>query len=237
VIEINGLWYTVGQLSSGISPAVVNTGQQMSLTLNLYDAKGAQDITHVGLYTDFPQKIDNPAYAMAAVAYDTSGNGIINTDGSISGYSIKTSSANNVLTVTFNINFAKPLGTQDLVLRFWNAFGASQDMIIAHALNIVGTSTTPSTAQPSTTPSTAQPSTTPSTALNNANLMTVVKEWAGYSPISISDSQLLQAVGYEGNHIPTWVMRNVAKYLVDSDISKNDFTSVIKYLEDRHIIK
>ncbi|MDE1767533.1 MAG: hypothetical protein KGI27_14860, partial [Thaumarchaeota archaeon] len=62
------------------------------------------------------------------------------------------------------------------------------------------------------------------------DLITPVKEWAGYGPAAISDSQMLHSMGYQGSHIPLWVMRNVAKYLVDDEITQDEFTDIIKYL-------
>ena len=169
----------------------------------------------------------------------------------------------NKLQVTFYGTFVRPMPVSDIGIRTWGYDTYSQDVYVVNALQStsgvetlgsnVGTAATqtviinPSidqanTNNPAISANTANtPATNPgiNTAANAPanDLITSVKEWAGYSPTAISDSQMLQSIGYQGSHIPGWVMKNVAKYLVDGTITQEQFTGTIKYLVDNHIIK
>jgi hypothetical protein len=215
-------------LNQGFTPVVVNTGQQANITISAYEHSGPQSISHVGLYTDFSQLGLNPAYANTAVVYDLSGNQILNNNGNIKTYSITTATEGNKFAVTFNIVFAKPMGTQTIIFRMWNIYGASSDAQVLHALNIVspaGSSSTQSTIQRSSPVTTTQ-----------IDMMTAIKDWGGYSPHGITDAQLLSDMGIKGHVIPSWVMKTT-KWVVDDEVSQQEFISVIKYMSEKGIIK
>jgi hypothetical protein len=159
------------------------------------------------------------------------------------------------------MTFAKPMKTTDIIIRFWNNDAASRDTEVVNAFQVEGTliGTGSSTAKNSnivtgnpTTSSAIPPvsqslnisnsktasNTIPSTNSNSMpTLMDETKEWAGYSPVSISDSELLADMGLKGNHIPQWFMKSTSKWFVNGNLDQQEFVSAIKYMYDKGIIK
>jgi hypothetical protein len=66
--------------------------------------------------------------------------------------------------------------------------------------------------------------------------MPSIKKWGGYSPTSISDSQLLADVGMNGTHIPSWFMKTT-KWIVTNEVNQQDFLNALKYMHDNGMIK
>jgi hypothetical protein len=268
-LQINGNLYSSTSLAQGFTPVPVQTGQQVSITVRLYDSKGPTDIPHVALYMDFSDPNNNPAFANTGIVYDTSGNQILNKNGNIKSYSITTAVENQKLVVTFNIVFAKPIGTQDVIMRAWNTYGKSQDTAFLHALNIVNSPTPAPTTPAPTTPAPTTPAPTtpapttpapttpapttpahttpapttpapttpaPTAQAPTADLMQPIKDWGGYSPHPITNSELLSDIGIKGHMIPTWVV-NTAKWVVNGEETPQEFITAIKYLSEKRIIQ
>ena len=61
-----------------------------------------------------------------------------------------------------------------------------------------------------------------------------IKKWSGTS--SISDAVLLNDMNMQGKHIPSW-LKKVAEWVVDGQISQNDFVNAIKYVDENGITK
>ena len=258
-LQINGNLYSSTSLAQGFTPVPVQTGQQVSITVRLYDSAGPTDISHVALYMDFSDPSHNPVFANTGIVYDTSGNQILNTNGNIKSYSITTAAENQKLAVTFNIVFAKPIGTQDIIMRAWNTYGSSQDTAFLHALNIVNSPTqapttpAPTTPAPTTPAPTTQATPTPApttqatptqapttqatpTQAPTADLMQPIKDWGGYSPHPITNSELLSDIGIKGHMIPTWVMKTT-KWVVNGEETPQEFITAIKYMSEKGIIQ
>jgi hypothetical protein len=61
------------------------------------------------------------------------------------------------------------------------------------------------------------------------NLFSVIKKWSGRTSESASDSEILEAIGVEGDHIPSWFKKN-AKWVLLQRISQAEFVDAIKYM-------
>lgn len=61
------------------------------------------------------------------------------------------------------------------------------------------------------------------------NLFSVIKKWSGRTSESASDSEMLEAIGVEGDHIPSWFKKN-AKWVLLQRISQAEFVDAIKYM-------
>jgi len=67
-------------------------------------------------------------------------------------------------------------------------------------------------------------------------MMTIIKEWGGYLPQSVSDSQLLNSMGIKGDHIPSWFV-TAAKWVADGSFTVGDFENAVEYMHDKGIIR
>ena len=56
--------------------------------------------------------------------------------------------------------------------------------------------------------------------------------WAGYSEETMSDKELLDELGIEGNTIPSWFKSNVGKAFYKEVVSLDELLKALSYLEE-----
>ena len=61
-----------------------------------------------------------------------------------------------------------------------------------------------------------------------------VRMWSGFEPESMTDAQLLAALGlgYPGANIPGWVMTELGVLVAKGDVTVNEFKTVLEYVLD-----
>jgi hypothetical protein len=153
--------------------------------------------------------------------------------------------------IHFRITFAKPMDKSDLILRVWDSDRHNMDTIVRDALEVVPSAqtTSPTTSPTTSAPTNAKPvfsfssstvplsKTTTGSTVQPANDVTdEIKMWGGYSPKSISDSELLGDLGMHGNHIPNWLMKST-KLFVNGDVSQDEFLNILKYMDKQGFLK
>jgi YVTN family beta-propeller protein len=245
--SIDGGGFVLAGLTNTIATQTEKTGTPADIKLNLLSSLSLQ---HIALYTNLrgnardidksdtyiiyekgqPLQIVDPHGYFADVKFDLTKTGYKNT-------------------IVYKITFAKPMEKSDIDLRVWDEIRAPSDNRILDAWQVEPSSTTaPSQTAPVTTPSITTPpaTTTPATtppiqntapvSENTPDLMPAIKDWGGYSPTSISDSKLLSDMGVKGQHIPSWVMKTT-KWIVDGEISQQEFVNMITYLSENGMTK
>jgi len=249
--KINSNPYKLPNYTNTGPLSTIPVGSPFTIKVMLYGDVDPSSVKHVSLFTNIRGNYASLAISDTILSWDAAQPlqisdpnhffGPVTTNATVQG---------NKLQVTFNGTFAKPMLPSDIGIRTWGYDLYSQDVYLINAWQATSVQTlgsnvgTTNTKIINTNPSTATQtnisnipnSTTSANTLAN-DLVTTVKEWAGYNPTAISDSQMLQSMGYQGTHIPTWVMKSMAKYLVDGSITQGDFAGAIKYLADNHIIK
>jgi len=59
----------------------------------------------------------------------------------------------------------------------------------------------------------------------------IISQWAGYSTKFVTDNELLDQLGIEGNKIPTWYKKQVADWVYDRTITQKEFVNALKFFE------
>jgi hypothetical protein len=135
-VSINGKGYLLTQFANTIQTYTGKTGEPTSFKMNLSDATGIQ---HIGLYTnlrgDHREVQDSDTYLI----YDE-GNQLEITDprGYFSNVNFTESEYNGKYIAEFNMTFAKPMDTSDIIIRSWDERLNSGDTKIFDALKIEG---------------------------------------------------------------------------------------------------
>ena len=76
-------------------------------------------------------------------------------------------------------------------------------------------------------------STTPSdTELSDADTLSIIRIWAGFEQGTVTDDELLQALNldYHDNHIPNWVMTELAVLVSKGSITADEFVLALQYV-------
>ena len=74
--------------------------------------------------------------------------------------------------------------------------------------------------------------TPPDTELSDAEILSIVRVWAGFERGSVTDDELLQALNldYQGAHIPNWVMTKLGVLVSKGSVSTDEFLTAITYV-------
>ena len=60
--------------------------------------------------------------------------------------------------------------------------------------------------------------------------VSAIKKWAGYDSEIVSDSQLLNTIGIDGDYIPKWFKKS-AKWIVNDQIRLEEFIDALRFLD------
>ncbi|MDE1728048.1 MAG: hypothetical protein KGH81_02570, partial [Thaumarchaeota archaeon] len=252
-LTINSNLYKLPNYTNTGPLGMIPVGSPFAIKVTLYGDNGPQSVKHVSLVTNIHGNYASITGADTAILWDASQPlQIVDPHHFFGTITANTTVVDGKLQVTLHGTFANPMPLSDIGIRTWGYDLYSQDVYVINAWQAtsVKTESNIGTLQSSQILNTTNDiilktnteNTTTNTSTNTASnavndFITTVKEWAGYSPNVISNSQLLQSMGYQGNYIPPWVMKGTAKYLVDGSITQDDFAGAIKYLVDNHIVK
>jgi hypothetical protein len=232
--SIDGNGFPLSSYSNHVVTTTLSTGESIPLGLTYYTPR---QIQHVALYFNVHGSTGELQDSDTYIIYDV-GQPLQTVDPHGFFADVKITSSKIELKHKFNyyITFAKPMEKSDVIVRTWDDLKRNTDTKILDAIQVVNSEK--SETQNQVTPSTIVPSKVlPQLQKENApDFMPSIKEWGGYSSTSISDSELLSNMGLEGNHIPSWVMKTT-KWLIDGQMTQQEFIDSIKYLHDNGMIK
>ncbi|MGC1708428.1 MAG: sialidase family protein [Nitrosotalea sp.] len=238
--------FALSRAANTIETSTEQVSKPVNLKLVLHDN---EPIIHVSLFTNLRGQARDIKDSDTAIIFDQGKPpSVIDPHGFFSKVNVTESENGMRYEFDYNITFAKPMEKSDIILRAWNDQLASADMDIMDAWqadsenqtsNTVGTPAVPSSIKPvftvskATNPDSVQ---SPIQAAGKPDLRETIMEWGGYSPTSISDSDLLKALGIQANHIPSWFM-NTVKWVVNNQTSQGDFVNTIKYMYNMGLVK
>lgn len=135
-LSINGKGFILSQYANTIETQTVKTGELVQLKILASDASG---IAHVGLYTNihgFTGEIQN---SDTYIVYDKENSvGITDPNNIFSNVTLTTSKEGTKHEFLYNITFAKPMDTSDIIFRIWDEKRNSADTKIFDAIKVVG---------------------------------------------------------------------------------------------------
>ncbi|HJU13366.1 MAG TPA: hypothetical protein VJ792_02805 [Candidatus Nitrosotalea sp.] len=236
-LTINGNGFPITGSASTIQTQSFQTGQPIHLKLVFHSP---YDVEHVSLFTNLRGSSRDIQDSDTTITYENGQNPqILDPHGYFSDVKVAKSTNGDRIEFDYEITFAKPMDTSDIILRSWNTYKASQDTDIMNTWNVKEQSQI-SPSQLPTQSAQNQAGSSISVPQNQepqqVDMMNAIKEWGGYSPTSISDSQFLSDLGIKAQHIPSWVMKT-SEWVVKGGESQDEFVNDIKYLHDKGVIR
>jgi hypothetical protein len=240
--SLDGNNYLIARYANTIQTVTEKVGMPIILQLASPDAT----ISHIALYTNMEGLNKEIGDSDTYVIYDKgSPPQLVDPHGYFSNVKITTTTDNNnIEKFVFTMTFAKPMPKSNIFIREWDEAKYSSDTKIKDAIQIIESPQNTQTLKdllPEKIPSqdmSSKPSDGDITPRLDAtdDVTPYIKQWAGYSSTSISDSELLGHMGINGNHIPSWFMKGT-KWLVNGDTSQQEFKEAIQYMLTKGIIK
>ena len=231
---IDGGGYVLGGYQNTLKTVSEKTGTPIDLKLNL----PATNLEHLALYTNLSGKSREITDSDTYIIYDKGGKlQKVDPNGYFSDVKFDLDTQGVTNKIEYHITFAKPMDTSDIIFRAWNDRMSSSDVKLVDAIKVEQSQVTSASEIPpqagilQTAPIPSQ-----QTEQSATDIISTIKDWAGFSSHPISDSELLSQLGIEGSTIPHWVS-TTAKYVTSNDLSPEQFQDIVKYLASNGIIK
>jgi len=197
-------------------------GHASKLILRLHENSGPSALQHVSMY------LNVHGYGSFIQDSDTfvrfnMGEPITVKDphGYFSDAKISVAPRGNDVDVTFLLTFDKPMDVTDVIIRAWDYERNSKDAIFRDAI----------IAEEMLLPD--DKILEPDTQIIPSLLIPeeIISGWAGYSTDVVTDEELLDQLGMDGNSIPSWYKEIVSKWVFDGSISQNEFVDALRFFE------
>lgn len=235
-LSIDGNGYLIGGYANTLETVTEQVGKPANLTFTTI----SRPLVHMSIYTNMHNISDEIADSDTFVTYDKGQPlQIVDPHGFFSKVTVDTKQDGNKQSISYNVIFAKSMPKSNIIMRAWDDHHASQDIKFFDAWQAVesgGTQTSSSNVPQAGLIQNIEPQPSQVQAIQtNPELVDIIKQWGGYSPKSISDSEMLSDMGIDAKHIPSWYMKT-SKWVVSNDMTPEEFVNAIKYMYDKGII-
>lgn len=236
-LSIDGNGYLIGGYANTLETVTEQVGKPANVTFTTI----SRPIMHMSIYTNLHNIADEISDSDTSISYDKGQQlKIVDPHGFFSKVTVDAKHNGNKQSISYNVVFAKSMPKSNIIMRAWDDHHASQDIKLFDAWQAVesGGSQTSNSNVPQTglvQSIVPQPNPVQNTIPTNPELVDIVKQWGGYSAKSISDSEMLSDMGIDAKHIPSWYMKT-SKWVVNNDVTPEEFVNAIKYLYDKGII-
>lgn len=230
---LNGNEIDVSNFVNEVGVTTIKTGEATNLSLLLSDDDG---VVYVGLYTNLRDSERQRHQSDTIIEWrNNEGLSVIDPHGYFEDASVIVSDKDNKKEFSFDITFANAMEKSDLIVYVWDIRRNSFQTSILDMWEVIDNPKPSHVTEPEITTDVSEPSKDTSESIPLINISVVLDNWAGYSESTSSDSEMLQSIGLEGEHIPSWVKKLggwVHKGLID-DV---DFINAIKNLYSRGLV-
>jgi hypothetical protein len=158
---------------------------------------------------------------------------VVNKNGYLSDANVSFVQRDKNIEAVFSLTFAKPMDTSDIIVRAWDADRNSRDTTFLDAIKVEQAKSTPAPSDISESQSQIKPE-SDLVKMDPEPLLSVplLKQWAGFSEVSVSDEEFLKNLGFEGTKIPSWFKKsNVSKWVIENTISQRELLDTLKFFE------
>ena len=135
------------------------------------------------------------------------------------------------LEVIFDMTFAKPMETSDVIIRAWDIYRNSNDVHFVDAIKVVSP-TSPQVVEIPPLDITDQKVSEQKAFIPQE----VFDKWAGYSEETLSDSELLAEIGIEADYIPNWYKKMASNWIKNGVVTYQEFADALYFLYESGIL-
>ncbi|MDE1830417.1 MAG: NHL repeat-containing protein, partial [Thaumarchaeota archaeon] len=243
---INGHGFKLDNLTNVITSSTFRVGQPVSMKLLIYESAGSSDISGVSLFANLHGNDLKVGDSDTILAYNDGSTTITDPEGFFKSTNVITKTENDKLEVDFNMTFAKPMSSSNLIIRTWDMSNYVGDIQILNAFQVSPALIT-------------EKSNSTITLENNSNQTNVyipvwirsVASW--WHDGKVDDANFLSGIQYMIDHkiikipqttsakkaaqfIPSWV-KNEVGWWSEGQLPDKEIVKSLQYLISQGIIK
>lgn len=223
------------QLTNSMPTAKIETGKPVRFSMLLYENSGIQGLDHISLYMNL-RGMDRAIYQSDTFIRLHQGQTIISDPhGFFQSAEISLIPRGNLIEAAFDVTFAEPMELSDLIFRAWDHKLNSRDAKFLNAIEIIEPQTNVNTDV--LTIVSAEQSTDES-SLETIVPKDILNMWAGFSSEVISDSEILDMLGLEGDSIPSWYKEIIIEGMIKRNIiSQEEMLNALTFFYDNGFLE
>jgi hypothetical protein len=222
--------------NNNLEPINAKTGKPFTITLTVYENSGLQAFQHISLYMNLRGLDDQVHESDTYIRWDKGlPVSIRDPHGYFADADVEVFEVGNKIQVVFAFNFALPMETSDVIIRTWDNKRNSWDSNFPGLLTVTGS---PFFGEPLEAIDLGD---VLGREASSGNVTSIFPEgfldrWNAFSDGNVSDGDLLEVLGLEGQIIPDWFKKTAAKWFMEQKISEQEFIDALTYLSNKNIL-
>jgi len=215
------------KLVNSMPTAIVETGQEIQLRIQIYENSGLDALQHVSLYMNLRGHERQVHQSDTFILYDKGSPVVIkDSNGYLSNADAELLERENNVEAIFSMTFEEEMDLSDIIIRTWDVNRNSRDAIFVDAIQVI-----PAEQQLEADDILDKQNNEPIMDPEPLMSMEVLDDWAGYSNNPISDSEFLSHIGIDGEKIPGWFKNNNAKWVREGMLTQNEFVNALQFFD------
>jgi len=196
-LNINGNLFKLPNFENQISTQTFDVGEKITMKFIAFEQRGVESLVHFEFLTNLTEKIRGYTSSDTYLIYDKDSEiQVTDPNGLFSDVSFSISDDGNLVFITVELTFAKPMDSSDVIIRMWDEKQQSLDTIIKDMLRITGDEVAISTSSESqdTAGDSSQDATITETTVNIPEWLKKNAGW--WSQGQLDDSTFTNSVQY-----------------------------------------
>ena len=249
-LVINGYGYLLDDTTNTLVPQILTVGDDdpTTITFTVYTQK---DLAHFTLYLNLQGENTNYANSDTYITYKDDGTtSITDPHGYIGSATITVTQEDDSVpekkTVRIIVEFEEPMGPTNMVAYMWNTDRKATFVRIIDAFEVVAAAVPQEPEMQEADPEPAVPDSglpadpepvprdTPwPDDYDDAQVLTLIRMWSGFEAESITDAQLIDALGltnHLGSDLPDWMMTELGVLVAKGDVTVDEFVLALQYV-------
>lgn len=219
------------KLTNSFPTAIIQTGQPFTISLIIFENSGTDSLDHISLYTNLRDPKRDIQYSDTRIIYNKGSEiRLVDSNNLLSDADVTILEKGVHIEAIFDLTFQNEMELSDIIIRAWDVSRNSVDAKFLEAIKVVSPSKLVDIEikPPETTTSEQKES----EAFSRDSII----KWGGLSTKIISDSELLNMVGLEGNTIPRWFKSNIPGWIMQERTSQEEFVNALNFFYENGLL-
>jgi len=198
--------------------------------LVIFENSGTDSLAHVSLYTNLRDTKRDIQYSDTRIIYNKGSEiSLFDSNNLLSYANVTILEKGAHIEAIFDLTFQNEMELSDIIIRAWDDSKNSVDAKFLEAIKVVNPS---DLVDIEIKPTETIPEKNESEKLSRYN----ITKWGGLSAEIISDSELLNMVGLEGDTIPRWYKNNIPTWIIQERTSQEEFVNTLHFFYEKGLL-
>jgi len=218
------------KFTNSIPTATIQTGKPFTITLVIYENSGTDSLAHISMYTNLRDTKRDIQYSDTRIIYNKGSEiSLFDSNNLLSYANVTILEKSAHIEAIFDLTFQNEMELSDIIIRAWDDSRNSVDAKFLEAIKVVNPS---DLVDIEIKPADSTPEKKESEKLSRFN----ITKWGGLSSEKISDSELLNMVGLQGDTTPQWYKSKIPTWIIQDKTSQEEFVNALNFFYKKGLL-